>query len=302
MTAIENKYTWVINTYKSLRYLKLAIESIRENAFYKSQPIIVFCENDRETYSWLGGQSDIEVIYEENFNSKGIGGGVNECVARVKTEYFNLIHSDMYISRHYDKPLYDLVSATEAPLVAGAWRCEPNIWGQESRLGTVMVPPDKTDGFGMYYYDFQSESFLRWADTFVKSAEYYPSFRKVEGVSYMMRTKYFINNDSRFAPSSYEDMMQSVLMQLAGYDFIITNKALVWHFGSRSSIFLGQQDKLVGRSDRQIQCERKNISTWMELWGETPSFDQYGFIKVSNAMKKRYMENKGLYLNAEGNC
>ena len=47
---MENtKYTWVVNTYKSLCYLRLAIESIRENAYYKEQPIIVYTENDTET-------------------------------------------------------------------------------------------------------------------------------------------------------------------------------------------------------------------------------------------------------------
>ena len=154
------KYSWCINTFKSLSYLKLAVESIRENAFYKNQPIIAFCENDRETYTWLKDQADIETIYEENFSPKGIGGGVNMCVERAKTEYISLLHSDMYISRNYDLPLFNLVSAVETPLVACAWRCEPNIWNQPSRLGTIMAPTDTTNGFGMYYHDFQSAAFL----------------------------------------------------------------------------------------------------------------------------------------------
>jgi GT2 family glycosyltransferase len=107
----DAKYTWVINTYKSLCYLKLAIESIRENSYYKNQPIIVYTENDTETRDWLLEQKDIQTIYEQNEKSKGIGGGVNEAIKRVQTEFFSLIHSDMYVSRHYDKPLYDIVSS-----------------------------------------------------------------------------------------------------------------------------------------------------------------------------------------------
>ena len=286
-------YTWIINTYKSLPYLKLAVESIRENAYYKNQPIIVYTENDTETRDWLLQQSDIECIYEENAIPKGIGGGVNEAIKKVRTEYFNLVHSDMYISRHYDRPLYDVVSNTEKPLVVGSWRLEPNIFNNQGRLGTAFSPVN--GGFGVYHHDFLKEDFLYWADEFV-SVSNAPDFRKVEGVSYMMRTKYFIPNDPRFAPSSFEDHMQSVIMQLKGYDFIISGKALVWHFGARSSHFLGQHNKLTGTSDRQKQSEEKNIRTWFELWGEGPSYDNVGFIKVTDNMRQRFNQNPKKYL------
>lgn len=291
----QPKYTWILNTYKSLPYLKLAIESIRENAHYKSQPIIVYTENDEETRDWLLQQSDIECVYEENKVPKGIGGGVNEAVKKVRTEYFNLVHSDMFISRHYDRPLYDLVSSSPKPLVACAWRLEPNIFNNTDRLGTVFAPPNAEDGFGAYHHDFKKKEFLDWADDFVASSNA-PDFRKVEGVSYMMRTKYFIPNDARFAPSSFEDHMQSVIMQLSGYEFVVTGKALVWHFGARSSHFLGQHDKLSGTSDRQKQSEARNIRTWINLWGEQPSYDEYGFVKVSDDMRKRFETDPRNYL------
>jgi hypothetical protein len=278
----------------STPYLKLAIESIRENAHYKEQPIIVYTENDEETYEWLKQQSDIEVIYEKNEIPKGIGGGVNEAIKKVKTEFFCLVHSDMYISRHYDKPLLDIVSRTENPIVACSWRLEPNIFNNRDRLGTIFSPVN--GGFGVYHHDFMKREFLDWADEFVKTSNA-PDFRKVEGVSYMMRTKYFIPNDPRFAPSSFEDHMQSIIMQLNGYNFVVTGKALVWHFGARSSHFLGQHDKLTGTSDRQTQSEARNIRTWMQLWGEPPSYDEVGFIKVSDKMRQNYISNRELYLS-----
>jgi hypothetical protein len=90
-------------------------------------------------------------------------------------------------------------------------------------------------------------------------------------------------------------MMQNVLMQIKGYDFVVTSKALVWHFGARSSHFLGQHDKLVGTSDRQKLSEQKNFKTWLTLWGEPPSYDEVGFIKVSEQMRTRYNNNPELY-------
>jgi GT2 family glycosyltransferase len=289
----EHLYTWVINSYRSLPYLKLAVESIRINAYYKNQPIIVYTENDVETRDWLLQQSDIKTIYEENEIPKGIGGGVNESIKQVQTEYFNLVHSDMYISRHYDKPLFDIVSNTEKPIVVGAWRLEPNIFNNQNRMGTVFAPPNTAEGFGAYHHDFDKQGFLNWADEFASTGA--ASFRKVEGVSYMMRTKYFINNDVRFAPSSFEDHMQSVLMQLNGYEFVVCGKAVVWHFGARSSHFLGQHDKLIGTSDRQKMSEQRNFKTWLTLWGEPPSYDEYGFVKVTEQMRNRYNNNRQLY-------
>ena len=37
--------THCISTYNNLDYLKLAIQSVRKNAFFKDMPIIVYAEN-----------------------------------------------------------------------------------------------------------------------------------------------------------------------------------------------------------------------------------------------------------------
>jgi hypothetical protein len=84
-------------------------------------------------------------------------------------------------------------------------------------------------------------------------------------------------------------------MQLKGYDFVVTPKAVVWHFGARSSHFLDQHDKLVKTSDRQKASEKKNYRIWLDLWGEPPQYDEYGFIKVTDQMRERYNKNKKLY-------
>lgn len=269
-------YSWAITTYRSLPYLKLAIKSIRENAFYKNRPIIVYTENDAETANWLVQQSDITPIIEYNEVPVGIGGGINKIVEQCKTEFVSLLHSDMYISRHYDKPLYDIVAEYDVPILASAWRIEPDIWNQPSRFGTLMAPIDL---FGMYHNDFKSNDFLEMTDKLINSGGL-KWFRKAEGVSYMIRTKYFIPNDPLFAPSSYEDMDQFIRMQKLGYDFIVPGNALVWHFGARSSHFLGQHDKLIGKSDRQKKCEEANAKKWIQKYGKLPEFDDVGFVRI----------------------
>jgi len=284
-------YTWIINSYKNLPYLKLAIESIRKNAFYKDIPILVYTENDTETRDWLAIQTDVEYIYEENAVPKGIGGGVNELVKRVETPYFNLIHSDMYISKHYDKPLLDIVSGATKPTVACAWRVEPNIWNQGDRMGTVMAPANSTDGFGVYWHDFQAINFEAFAEAFVRENDI--QFRKVEGVSYMMKVDDWNRiggNDPLFAPASWEDMDLHLRMMMNDYDFVVTSKAVVWHFGSRGANFMEQNDKITGRSERQLKAEQENAIKWMNKWKEMPKFDGYGFIVLTDGLKKRYSE------------
>lgn len=251
----------------------------------------MYCENDEETRQWLIQQPDIETIYEINQVPKGIGGGTNECIKRVKTEYFSLIHSDMVISRHYDKPLLDILSQATKPTVACAWRLEPNIWNQGDRLGTTMAPANTTDGFGVYHHDFQAKAFEDWADEFVKSNLI--RFRKVEGVSYMMKVEDWNRiggNDPLFAPASWEDMDLHLRMAANDYDFVVTSEAVTWHFGSRGANFMGQPDKITGRSERQLKAERDNAAKWVQKWGEVPTFDQHGFIVLTEGLKKRYSE------------
>ena len=48
------RITTCISTNNNLGYLKLAIKSVRQNAYYNDQPIIVFAENCTDgTNEWL---------------------------------------------------------------------------------------------------------------------------------------------------------------------------------------------------------------------------------------------------------
>ena len=79
--------TTTISTNDNLPYLKLAIESIRKNAYYKDMPIIIHAENCTDgTDEWLEkNEYNVEYYIDHNNNPKGIGGGMNFCVDKVKT-------------------------------------------------------------------------------------------------------------------------------------------------------------------------------------------------------------------------
>ena len=90
-TIISSPLTFCISTYNNLEYLKLAVESVRKNSFYKNAPFVVYAENCTDgTNEWLideKDQYDLEVYIEKNNVPKGIGGGMNFCADKVKTKY-----------------------------------------------------------------------------------------------------------------------------------------------------------------------------------------------------------------------
>ena len=90
--------TFCISTFNNLPYLKLAIQSVRENSYYKDSPFIIHAENcDDGTDDWLEENSEkykLEYYVDKNDIPLGIGGGMNFCANKVKTEYIMFLHSD----------------------------------------------------------------------------------------------------------------------------------------------------------------------------------------------------------------
>lgn len=278
-----NRITFCISTNNNLEYLKLAIKSIRQNAYYKSSPIIVYAENCIDgTNEWLLQQVDISPIIEENKIPKGIGGGMDLCVANTQTEFVNIIHSDMWIAPNQDLELlklYDGVDKNER-LIASSFRIQPKIFPNDPdyRPGTVFVP---LDAFGAYASDFNPEYFDTWATEFSESNNI--TVRKAGGAGFFCRTedyKWIGGNDPLFAPASFDDMDLFIRMQLEGYSFKMISKSVVYHFSARGSHFRDEaKDKLNSKSSRQIAAEQANAQKFYKKWGAMPTHDDATFVK-----------------------
>jgi GT2 family glycosyltransferase len=278
--------TFCISTWNNLPYLKLAVDSVRKNSFYKDAPFIIHAENCTDgTNEWLFENRDkynLTLILEPtNDIVKGIGGGMNVCAEYVDTEYIMFLHSDFYVSQNWDLALLKIFERypTEK-LWVSSHRIEPNMFGNpDSRPGTLIV--DKTI-WGAYHDDFDSEEFETWAEQFtLQNAEY--EIPKGEGVSGLIRKSDWDNvggNDPRFAPASWEDMDLFLRMMLNDIRFVLTGASLVWHFGARGSHRLEENDGQT--SDRQKQAEQANVKKWIGKWGELPKFDEYGMIIKMN--------------------
>ena len=276
----QSPITFCISTYNNLNYLKIAIESVRENSYYKNSPFIVHAENCTDgTNEWLtenASRYDLEVYVEpNNTDVRGIGGGMNFCAEKVKTEYIMFLHSDFYVSKNWDLECLKIFDKNpEDRMWVFSQRIQPNIFNEESRPATLIVP---IDWFGAYYNDFDKDSFLQYAMQFSDMNDHI--FEWGEGVSGLIRKKdwdFIGGNDPIFSPTSWEDKDLFLRMLYEDYKLLVTTKSVVWHFGARGSHRLEEND---GKSsDRQILSEQKNYVNWMKKWGRPPKFNSDGFI------------------------
>jgi len=225
---------------------------------------------------------DIEYYIETNDVEKGIGGGMNFCVSKARTEFVNIIHSDMWLAPNQDLELlklYDDINA-DTRLIASSFRIQPKIFPNDPdyRPGTVFVP---VNSFGAYYNDFDSSSFDTWAKEFCADNDV--TVRKGGGAGFFCRKsdyEWIGGNDPLFAPASWEDMDLFIRMQLEGYEFKMVSTSVVWHFSARGSHFRDEaKDDFNNKSIRQQSAEQANMQKFINKWGRLPDHDEHTFVR-----------------------
>ena len=274
--------THCISTYNNLPYLKIAIDSVRKNSYYKDAPFIVHAENCTDgTNEWLeenGKKYKLDYHIDVHTDKpKGIGGGMNFCADLVQTEFINFLHSDFYVTKDWDVELLKIHEAyPNEELWVNSYRVEPNMFESSQRPGTTLVPKDL---FGAYHNNFNSALFDEWATEF-KNINNYFEIPKGEGVSGVVRKSTWDKvggNDPRFAPTSWDDMDLFLRMLQHGVRFVLPSSSIIWHFGARGSHRLEENNGQ--SSQRQKQAEQVNTKKWLDKWGRMPIFDNYGMIK-----------------------
>lgn len=96
------RFSIIIPTWKNLRYLELALKSIRRNSAADHEVIVFFNEFDAECERWLGGR---KVIYERSEKNLGVCGAVNRAAAGASADYIVFMNDDMYVLPGWDTAL-----------------------------------------------------------------------------------------------------------------------------------------------------------------------------------------------------
>ena len=281
-----NKITSVIPTYNNLPFLKLTVTSVRQNCYYNDMPIFIFAENCTDgTNEWLAENADelgIEYYIETgNEEQRGIGGGIDLCVSKVRTEFVNILHSDFWVGPNQDIELLKLFD--EFPndrLIASSFRVQPNIFPNDPpyRPGTIFVDFDE---FGSQDTDFDGNHFDNWSNEFTKDNDV--RVRKGGGAGYFCRVEDHINiggNDPIFEPMYWEDKDLFMRMQMEDYKCIMTSKSLIWHFTSRTSRFPNGTKVLDNdkRPPHLVEWEQRATQRFIQKWGRLPEEDADSFV------------------------
>ena len=188
----------------------------------------------------------------------------------------------MYIAPNQDIELQKIVEEGDGVdrIIASSFRIQPKIFPNDPwyRPGTVFV---KTDEFGEYHHNFDSEWFDEWSKKLSEMDE--TRVRKGGGAGFFCKKEDYVyigGNDPLFAPASYEDMDLFIRMQLEGYKFVMSSKSVVYHFSARGSHFRDEaKDKLNSKSKRQQTAENDNARKFMKKWGRLPEHDSDTFVK-----------------------
>jgi GT2 family glycosyltransferase len=97
-------FSIVIPTFNNFNYLKLSIDSIRKNSFFKNQIIIHINGNDIKTENYL---NELKIEYTKSDINIGLCSGVNMASKKCSNNYFVYAHDDMYFLPKWDFFLYE---------------------------------------------------------------------------------------------------------------------------------------------------------------------------------------------------
>ena len=201
--------SFCISTYNNLDYLKIAVDSVRKNSFYKDAPFIIHAENCSDgTDEWLdenAAKYDLTYFIDKNDSPRGIGGGMNYCANMADTEYLMFLHSDFYVTPNWDKALMDeLEKYPNDKVWVNSWRIEPQMFpGSKTTPGNVVV---EKMAFGAYHDDFNPQLFDTYAKSFTEGNDI--QIPRGLGVSALIRKTdwdFIGGNDPIFAPTSWDD-------------------------------------------------------------------------------------------------
>ena len=97
----------IIPSYNNLKYLKLCIESLEKNSFYKNEILVHVNEGADGTLDYLNNKN---IKFTHSKNNVGLCIGCNKISKKSSFEYILYSHDDMYFLPNWDQSLIQKVN------------------------------------------------------------------------------------------------------------------------------------------------------------------------------------------------
>lgn len=110
-------FSIIIPTWKNLKYLNLAYESIRKNSAVKHEIIIFFNEITEECIKWASEKPDIKYLGAEK--NLGVCKAINSAAAIATCNYILFLNDDMYALPCWDMGFYPFLNSSEIIWLSG---------------------------------------------------------------------------------------------------------------------------------------------------------------------------------------
>ena len=96
------KFSILVPTYNNLDYLKLAINSIKENSKYNHEIILHINDGSDGTLDYAINN---KLIYTHSKTNIGLCSSINKAATKISTKYVLYVHDDMYLCKNWDEIL-----------------------------------------------------------------------------------------------------------------------------------------------------------------------------------------------------
>lgn len=254
--------TFCIPSKNNLRYLKLAIESIKKNSHYKDNEIFVYVDKDDDgTSEWLK-QNDIRFVLNYDDECKGIGYAYDTLFRHAKFDLVVAFHADMVLGIDADK---NIVKHHKRGSVVCSTRIEPPLHPP----GPEKIVKD----FGMWPEDFKWTEFNEFVTEIAKLNE-----NQTTGSSFapwLIDRRDHLGHDPIFL-SVFEDADLFRRFVLAGYKMVQSWDSLVYHLTCRGGQFLGAEKMEDFQKKDELWLKNNHLSMveYIRKWGGF--FKEYG--------------------------
>jgi GT2 family glycosyltransferase len=247
----------VIPSYNNLEYLKLIYNSVR--SISNEIEVILFDDGGEDgTKEWMASLADKNTIVHLLQNRIGHTILYDKGFKEASGKIIGILHADMIVHKNFFDNI--LKHINEGNVVCGTCVEPP------------LHPPGKEKHIfdaGLYPNEFNETLFTEFCD-------------KVEGgISegifapwFLLKDEYFDKlggHDTKYAPYGYEDSDLFTRMALAGFNFIQSRDALVYHFTQRGH----KWTKGVGiENDGYREQMEKTRKIYVRKFGTDPIFDE----------------------------